>query len=104
MTSRTDVFDHWYNTQFLHGPGNGKMIIVTMSCHMAVSGQNIVTSAVLDIGRGTEYTWVANAVKTFKPRMVMGLSGRRLETVVNALRTPQQLQVSRRGRAPDGRS
>ena len=69
------------------------MIIVTMSCHNAVSGQNIVTSAVLDIGRVAEYTWVANAVKTFKPRMVMGLFGTKLEIVVNTLRT-QQLQVA----------
>ena len=93
MARPTSVFDAWLDHHFHHDTDNGIALIVTMTCHMAVAGQNAITVAVIDVGCGDDHTWLAEAVKKHKPRMVMGFFGKKLEAVVRTLRA-HRLQVA----------
>ena len=57
-----------------------------------MAGQNAIAVAVIDVW-GDDHTWLAEAVKQHKPRMVMGFFGNKLEDVVRKLRA-HRLQVA----------
>ena len=56
VARRPSVFDAWLDHHFHHDTDNGIALIVTMTCHMAVAGQNAITVAVIDVGCGDDHT------------------------------------------------